>query len=303
MSSNDGGERGGRENGNSIALENGTSTGTSTASDPVGQEGLEDGDAVVEDEQSGERRKRRLAMNRITARERRRRKLQQIDDLKRGVQSLTIDNDNIREENRIMKEQIACIKSALQIPNAPQAGHGDNLLPASTASIMENRQMMFQDTMSHTSRQGISTNQPGLQGQISSQHCSSILPPPVQQPLNGMLNLQDLSELSNLQEAIRSSITLNVAHQQMQQPRAEFSQPQERMSQAPSTLLAPFMQNLDSTQSQNSASSSLLQTMLTNIYAQQANQGSQQQQLQQQQRHHHQQQHQQTSHKKYDDSK
>lgn len=256
----------------------GASIGTSSASDPVRQEGLEADNDVGEDEQSSERRRRRLAMNRITARERRRRKLQQIDDLKRGVQSLTIDNDTIREENRILREQIARMKSALQIPHT-QAVH-DAFLPASAPSVMNDRQLMFQQTRSHPNRQGI-PNQSELQGQLSRQQALSEVstqhasPIPAQQPMNGISNLQGLSGMSTLQ-AMQSPMAMNAAHQQRQISRLEFPQ-QEQMPQAP---LAPFIQDLASTQLQYSTSA-ILQNMLTNIYAQQATHVSQQHQQQQ----------------------
>mmetsp|Transcript_24155 Transcript_24155/g.35430 ORF Transcript_24155/g.35430 Transcript_24155/m.35430 type:complete len:171 (+) Transcript_24155:85-597(+) len=52
------------------------------------------------------RRERRLMMNRITARERRKRKRELIDELQETVKTLTARNDSLTETNRSMKKRL-----------------------------------------------------------------------------------------------------------------------------------------------------------------------------------------------------
>lgn len=66
-----------------------------------------------EDEVDIGKRTRRLAMNRITARERRRRKRQHLEDLENEVEKLTILNENLKRVNGEIRVQINTVAMAL----------------------------------------------------------------------------------------------------------------------------------------------------------------------------------------------
>ncbi len=71
------------------------------------------------------KRDRRLAMNRVTARERRRRKKQHLEDLEREVGKLQATGDSLKRENQLLRISITKLASSMRdgqgIPATPAA--------------------------------------------------------------------------------------------------------------------------------------------------------------------------------------
>lgn len=86
------------------------------------------GTADEEDVDIG-KRTRRLAMNRITARERRRRKRQHLGDLEGEVEKMTIANEDMQRMNADLRVQINSVISAISLTSSPS--NSSSTLPAS----------------------------------------------------------------------------------------------------------------------------------------------------------------------------
>jgi hypothetical protein len=106
-----------------------TSSFTSTNS----QDGTDnDGDQVNVLGHQQKKRQRRLAMNRLTARERRRRKRVHLNELEGTMQALHTKNDSLREDNEQLKKYINLLKTSF-LPGSsssatppPTSAAGDN---------------------------------------------------------------------------------------------------------------------------------------------------------------------------------
>ena len=68
------------------------------------------------------RREKRLAMNRATARERRRRKKERMELLEQRVQDLTQKNSIIQESNEVLRARVAQLEAQLKMANSTAEG-------------------------------------------------------------------------------------------------------------------------------------------------------------------------------------
>ncbi len=105
------------------------SDGEESASD----DGEHKTDALNENNVDIGRRNRRLAMNRITARERRRRKRQHLEDLESQVEKLTVLNEIQQRKNAEIRAQINVVMAAMSTSNSQQTVSAPILAPSSNA--------------------------------------------------------------------------------------------------------------------------------------------------------------------------
>jgi hypothetical protein len=105
------------------------SDGEASASD----DGEHKTDALNENNVDIGRRNRRLAMNRITARERRRRKRQHLEDLESQVEKLTVLNEIQQRKNAEIRAQINVVMAAMSTSNSQQTVSAPILAPSSNA--------------------------------------------------------------------------------------------------------------------------------------------------------------------------
>ena len=103
------------------------SDGEASASD----DGEHKTDALNETNVDVGRRNRRLAMNRITARERRRRKRQHLEDLEGQVEKLTMLNEIQQRKNAEIRSQISVVMAAMSTSNSQQTVSAPILAPSS----------------------------------------------------------------------------------------------------------------------------------------------------------------------------
>mmetsp|Transcript_13847 Transcript_13847/g.16818 ORF Transcript_13847/g.16818 Transcript_13847/m.16818 type:complete len:381 (+) Transcript_13847:122-1264(+) len=132
------------------------------------------------DENDLQKIERRLALNRITARERRKRKREHIEELQSTVEHLSAETDSIREENRLLREQIASMQALLGIgprhatqidpissigPSLPstqtqQLSFLQQLMSGNQTSQIQDRSLMLQDQQSQLP--GVNAGQPAV---------------------------------------------------------------------------------------------------------------------------------------------
>ncbi len=91
--------------------------------------------SMDEEDVDAGRRTRRLAMNRITARERRRRKRQHLENLEGEVEKLTIMNENLQRMNGNLRVQINSVISAISLSGASPALQVVPPIPQAQGSI------------------------------------------------------------------------------------------------------------------------------------------------------------------------